>query len=356
MLCGTQSMLAHCTVQLVLKQCVVTRRVLACSPCWLRLSLLCICTPPVLFPTNKYPPIHTSNTLTTPILVDDSSLGRLDSSVKKNGTFIKKLRALGCDNRQQLLAEADKLNLSKVGFRVVCVFGGLGADVRAAQMKPTGASCTAICVCVCLRGSVRQLVVLSVTEADSLNLSKVRQRVGCVGLGVYTHVSLEWVVCVLSRGLEARGAQNGTIMAASTPPCTTLLTHAHSPCCPSHCSSSPTPTSLVQYVSEAVIALCESPLKAADIPAVVAMASALHRCVHVCVMCGVRWCVVELSVGVASCCDCVALQAARERVKSWTACTCHIIIDTQHPPRLGDTSALNPTSNTRVKAPYQQAG
>jgi hypothetical protein len=38
----------------------------------------------------------------------------LDSSVKKNGTFIKKLRALGADNGKQLLAEAAKLNLSKV--------------------------------------------------------------------------------------------------------------------------------------------------------------------------------------------------------------------------------------------------
>ncbi|WIA32391.1 hypothetical protein OEZ86_003220 [Tetradesmus obliquus] len=43
----------------------------------------------------------------------ESDLGRLDSSIKKNGAFIKKLRGLGADNRQQLLAEAAKLNLSK---------------------------------------------------------------------------------------------------------------------------------------------------------------------------------------------------------------------------------------------------
>jgi hypothetical protein len=35
--------------------------------------------------------------------------------VKKNGTFIKKLRALGADNGKQLALEAAKLNLSKVG-------------------------------------------------------------------------------------------------------------------------------------------------------------------------------------------------------------------------------------------------
>jgi hypothetical protein len=44
----------------------------------------------------------------------EGDLGRLDSSIKKNGAFIKKLRSLGADNRQQLLAEAAKLNLSKV--------------------------------------------------------------------------------------------------------------------------------------------------------------------------------------------------------------------------------------------------
>lgn len=46
---------------------------------------------------------------------DASALGLLDSSVKKNGTFIKKLRQLGSDNGKQLAAEAAKLNLSKVG-------------------------------------------------------------------------------------------------------------------------------------------------------------------------------------------------------------------------------------------------
>jgi hypothetical protein len=51
----------------------------------------------------------------------EGDLGRLDSSIKKNGAFIKKLRALAADNRQQLLAEAAKLNLSKVrnGYEVV---------------------------------------------------------------------------------------------------------------------------------------------------------------------------------------------------------------------------------------------
>jgi hypothetical protein len=47
----------------------------------------------------------------------ESDLGRLDSSIKKNGAFIKKLRSLGADNRRQLLAEAAKLNLSKVRSR-----------------------------------------------------------------------------------------------------------------------------------------------------------------------------------------------------------------------------------------------
>eukprot|EP00879_Flechtneria_rotunda_P030238 GHRR01032845.1.p1 GENE.GHRR01032845.1~~GHRR01032845.1.p1 ORF type:complete len:618 (+),score=302.18 GHRR01032845.1:303-2156(+) len=43
----------------------------------------------------------------------EAELSRLDSSIKKNGAFIKKLKQLGEDNRQQLLAEAAKLNLSK---------------------------------------------------------------------------------------------------------------------------------------------------------------------------------------------------------------------------------------------------
>lgn len=68
-----------------------------------------------------FPPLGQPHTLPQPTshftpyaLPDESALGRLDSSVKKNGTFIKKLRQLGADNRQQLLAEAAKLNLSKV--------------------------------------------------------------------------------------------------------------------------------------------------------------------------------------------------------------------------------------------------
>lgn len=61
---------------------------------------------------------------------DESQLARLDSSVKKNGTFIKKLRQLGADNGKQLLAEAAKLNLSKVRrvclLCLVCVWEGWG--------------------------------------------------------------------------------------------------------------------------------------------------------------------------------------------------------------------------------------
>jgi hypothetical protein len=48
----------------------------------------------------------------------------LDASVKKNGTFIKKLRQLGADNAKQLAAEAARLNLSKVG----------GGGIQCAQM------------------------------------------------------------------------------------------------------------------------------------------------------------------------------------------------------------------------------
>jgi hypothetical protein len=57
--------------------------------------------------------------------------------VKKNSTFIKKLRQLGSDNSKQLAAEAAKLNLSKVG-----VHGG-GAGWRG------GVGCVWGCVCVC---------------------------------------------------------------------------------------------------------------------------------------------------------------------------------------------------------------
>lgn len=54
-------------------------------------------------------------------------LSRLDSSIKKNGAFIKKLRQLSADNRQQLLAEAAKLNLSKVRGLVSSCWGtGMG--------------------------------------------------------------------------------------------------------------------------------------------------------------------------------------------------------------------------------------
>lgn len=38
----------------------------------------------------------------------------MDSSIKKNSAFIKKLKQLSADNGKQLLTEAAKLNLSKV--------------------------------------------------------------------------------------------------------------------------------------------------------------------------------------------------------------------------------------------------
>lgn len=53
----------------------------------------------------------------------EAELSRLDSSIKKNGAFIKKLRQLSADNRQQLLAEAAKLNLSKVAWACYQLLG-----------------------------------------------------------------------------------------------------------------------------------------------------------------------------------------------------------------------------------------
>jgi hypothetical protein len=38
----------------------------------------------------------------------------LDSSIKKNAAFIKKLRQLGEDNKRQILDDIKKLNLTKV--------------------------------------------------------------------------------------------------------------------------------------------------------------------------------------------------------------------------------------------------
>lgn len=67
---------------------------------------------------------------------DESQLGRLDSSVKKNGTFIKKLRQLGSDNGKQLLAEATKLNLSKVCGSADRARGGGGAVTWLCWMPP----------------------------------------------------------------------------------------------------------------------------------------------------------------------------------------------------------------------------
>jgi hypothetical protein len=53
------------------------------------------------------------------LLSGESELTRLDSSIKKNSAFIKKLKLLTADNGKQLLAEAAKLNLSKVGVNKV---------------------------------------------------------------------------------------------------------------------------------------------------------------------------------------------------------------------------------------------
>jgi regulator of nonsense transcripts 2 len=45
---------------------------------------------------------------------DEAALSRLDSSIKKNAAFIKRLRQLSADSCKQLLDDIKKLNLSKV--------------------------------------------------------------------------------------------------------------------------------------------------------------------------------------------------------------------------------------------------
>lgn len=44
---------------------------------------------------------------------DDAALSRLDSSIKKNAAFIKRLRQAGEDSRRALLDDINRLNLSK---------------------------------------------------------------------------------------------------------------------------------------------------------------------------------------------------------------------------------------------------
>ncbi|KAF8071278.1 UPF2 [Scenedesmus sp. PABB004] len=65
----------------------------------------------------------------------EGELGRLDSSIKKNGAFIRKLRGLSADGAAQLLAEAAKLNLSRYVSEAVAALAEAplkAADVPAA--------------------------------------------------------------------------------------------------------------------------------------------------------------------------------------------------------------------------------
>lgn len=172
----------------------------------------------LLLPLNPTAPPHPP----PPSPPDESELGRLDSSVKKNGTFIKKLRQLGADNGKQLLTEATKLNLSKV-----CVF-------------------VYVCVCVC---------------GHSMALQQQHQ----------TQSSLN----------SPRHALPNQIARSVPTPTMPTTAHTHAIIClsttPPPSSPLPYDTHPQQYVSEAVISLAEAPLKVADIPAVMDMASALHQ-------------------------------------------------------------------------------
>lgn len=53
---------------------------------------------------------HTSSTY----YADEAALSKLDSSIKKNAAFVKRLRQLTEGSKAGLLSDVSKLNLSKV--------------------------------------------------------------------------------------------------------------------------------------------------------------------------------------------------------------------------------------------------
>jgi len=80
------------------------------------------------------------------LLSGESELTRLDSSIKKNSAFIKKLKLLTADNGKQLLAEAAKLNLSKVGVnKVVPTRTAVRQSIKAVVMQRPGDAPATVC-------------------------------------------------------------------------------------------------------------------------------------------------------------------------------------------------------------------